>query len=207
MDTRLVLELVGYAASALVAVSLMMRSILRLRVINLVGSATFTVYGVLIQAYPVAATNALIVGINLYYLRQMLGSREFFDLLRVRPDADYVRRFLDFHREEIARFLPGFVHAPSEEQLSFFVLRDMLPAGLFLGERRGEGVLRVALDFVIPQFRDFRTGTYVFRDRAEFFREHGVRVIESEAGSRVHADYLRRMGFAEEGGVFRLRVG
>lgn len=206
MDTRLVLELVGYAASALVAVSLMMRSILRLRVINLVGSATFTVYGVLIQAYPVAATNALIVGINLYYLRQMLGSREFFDLLRVRPDADYLRRFLDFHREEIARFLPGFTHAPAEGQLSFFVLRNMMPAGLFIGERSGDGVLRVALDFVVPQFRDFRTGPYVFRDRAAFFREHGVRVIESEGGSRTHAEYLRRMGFDEEGGVFRLRV-
>ncbi len=206
MDTRLVLEIVGYAASALVAVSLMMRSILRLRVINLVGSATFTVYGVLIQAYPVAATNLLIVGINLYYLRQMLGSREYFDLLRVRPDADYLRRFLHFHEHEIGRFLPGFAHAPAEGQLAFFVLRDMVPAGLFIGEARGDGVLRVALDFVVPQFRDFRTGRYVFRDRAEFFREHGVRVIESEAGSRVHEGYLRRMGFAPEAGVYRLRV-
>jgi hypothetical protein len=206
MDTRLALEILGYVASALIAVSLMMRSILRLRLINLVGALAFAVYGILIEAYPVAAVNLVIVGINLFYLRQMLGSREFFDLLRVRPDADYLERFLRFHREEIERFLPGFVHTPAEGQLSFFVLRDMLPAGLFIGELRDGGTLRVVLDFVTPQFRDFRTGSYVFRDRAEFFREHGVRVIESAGGSRVHTAYLRRMGFAEEGGVFRLRV-
>jgi hypothetical protein len=203
----MVLELVGYAASVLVAVSLMMRSILRLRLVNLVGSATFTVYGALIGAYPVAAVNGAIVLINLYHLRQMLGSREYFDLLRVRPDAQYLRSFLEFHREEIRRFLPGFSHAPRERDVTFFVLRDMVPAGVFVGERRGEGVLRVALDFVTPQFRDLRTGRYLFRDRAEFFRELGVRTIESSPGSPVHEKYLRRMGFQPEGGVYRLRVG
>ena len=87
MDSKMVLEIVGYVASVLVAISLMMSSILRLRIINLIGSLAFTVYGVLIHAYPVAVVNALIVLINLYYLRQMLGSREFFRLLRVRPDS------------------------------------------------------------------------------------------------------------------------
>ena len=203
----MVLELVGYAASVLIAVSLMMRSILRLRLVNLVGSATFTVYGALIGAYPVAAVNGAIVLINLYHLRQMLGSREYFDLLRVRPDAEYLRSFLDFHREEIRRFLPGFTHPPAEGDVTFFVLRDMVPAGVFVGERSGDGVLRVALDFVTPQFRDFRTGRYVFRDRAEFFRGLGVRTIESSPGSPVHETYLRRMGFQPEAGVYRLRVG
>ena len=77
MDSRMWLEIVGYVASVLVAVSLMMSSILKLRIINLVGSAAFTVYGLLIGAYPVAAVNLLIVFINLYYLRQMLGTANF----------------------------------------------------------------------------------------------------------------------------------
>jgi hypothetical protein len=207
MDQKMVLEIVGYVASVLVAISLMMSSILKLRLINLVGSLAFTVYGVLIHAYPVAVVNGLIVLINLYYLRQMLGSREFFKLLRVRPDSAYLRAFLDFHRADIARFLPGFAHEPSQGQLTFFILRDMVPAGLFIGEREGDGALRVRLDYVIPQFRDFKTGRFLFRDQAEFFREQGVREIVSEPGSKTHADYLRRMGFAAGAdGVYRLAV-
>jgi len=212
MDSQLVLEIVGYVASVLVAISLMMSSILKLRLINLVGSAAFVVYGALIGAYPVAVVNLLIVFINLYYLRQMLGSREYFKLLQVRPDSEYLRAFLDFHAAEIQRFLPGFAFAPGDRQLIFFVLRDMVPAGLFIGGMRGDGTLRVVLDFVIAQYRDFKTGRYVFQDQAAFFREHGVTQIVSDAGSPVHTQYLRRMGFvpvnaADPAGPHRLAVG
>ena len=212
MESQLVLEIVGYVASVLVAISLMMSSILRLRLINLVGSAAFVVYGALIGAYPVAVVNLLIVFINLYYLRQMLGSREYFKLLQVRADSEYLRAFLDFHAAEIQRFLPGFAFAPADGQLVFFVLRDMVPAGLFIGQARGDGVLRVVLDFVIPQYRDFKTGRYVFQDQAEFFRGHGITRIVSGAGSPVHNAYLRRMGFVpvnpgDPAGPYRLDVG
>jgi hypothetical protein len=212
MDSQLVLEIVGYVASVLVAISLMMSSILKLRIINLVGSAAFVVYGALIGAYPVAVVNLLIVFINLYYLRQMLGSREYFKLLQVRPDAEYLRAFLDFHAAEIKRFLPGFRYAPDQRLLVFFVLRDMVPAGLFIGERRGDGALRVMLDFVIPQYRDFKTGRYLFRDQSHFFAAHGITEIVTASGTREHTDYLRRMGFApvdaaDPSGPYRLAVG
>lgn len=212
MDSQLVLEIVGYVASVLVAVSLMMSSILKLRIVNLVGSAAFTVYGVLIHAYPVAAVNLLIVFINLYYLRQMLGAREYFKLLRVRPDSEYLRYFLDFHRDEIQRFSPGFAAAPSEGQLTFFVLRDLVPAGLFIGEKRSDGALLVVLDFVIPQYRDFKTGRYLFSGQADFFRDLGITEILSAPGSREHSAYLRRMGFApsdpaDDASLYRLPIG
>lgn len=199
MDQRWILELVGYVASALVAISLMMSSILRLRVINLFGSAFFTIYGVLIGAYPVAVVNLFIVFINLYYLRQMLGTKEYFKLLEIKPDSDYLRYFLSFYEQEIKRFLPEFSYRPAENQLVFFILRDMVPAGLFIGEVQDWDTLLVRLDFVIPRFRDFKTGTYLFSEHAEFFRARGIREIVSAGGSREHADYLRRMGFIPAG--------
>jgi hypothetical protein len=64
------LELVGYLASVLVAISLMMLSLNKLRVINLSGSLLFTVYGFTIGAYPVAVLNAFIVLVNIFYLQK-----------------------------------------------------------------------------------------------------------------------------------------
>ncbi len=49
MNIAQIFEIVGYVASILVAVSLLMRSILRLRVINLIGAITFVIYGLLIK--------------------------------------------------------------------------------------------------------------------------------------------------------------
>ena len=70
MDSLLSFELLGYMASVFVAVSLMMRSVTKLRMINLVGAILFTVYGLVIAAYPVAVVNGFIVLVNLYYLQQ-----------------------------------------------------------------------------------------------------------------------------------------
>ena len=212
MDERWILELVGYLASALVAISLMMSSILKLRVINLLGSAAFTVYGFLIGAYPVAAVNLFIVFINLYYLRQMLGAKEYFKLLDISPDSEYLRYFMSFYAEEIRRFLPGFSYTPAENELRFFILRDLVPAGLFIGEMQDRNTLRVKLDFVIPRYRDFKTGRYLFSEHANFFRSRGITEIISASGSKDHAAYLRKMGFRptdprdETGGLYRLAV-
>ncbi|HEX8907421.1 MAG TPA: hypothetical protein VF771_21390 [Longimicrobiaceae bacterium] len=212
MDGKIWLELLGYLASVLVAVSLMMSRILRLRVINLVGSLAFTVYGALIGAYPVAAVNGFICLINVYFLWKMLRTREYFRILAVEPGSEYLRYFLSVHADDIRRFLPSFDHAPRQGELTLFVLRDLVPAGLFIGEPRGDGCLWVRLDYVIPAYRDFKIGRYLYGERADFFREREIETIASPAGHAGHARYLRRMGFApaerRDGEVmYRLRVG
>jgi len=198
MELPWIYELLGYVASVLVAISLTMKSIRRLRVFNLVGSTAFSAYGLLIGAYPVAAVNLFIACINVYYLRQMAATREYFDLLRIRPDSEYLKSFLDFYRKDIEQFSPGFGYAAAEDQHGFFVLRDMVPAGLFLGAVETPGTLRVRLDYVTPEYRDLQTAQYLFRERADLFRELGVREIVSDAGTPAHSAYLRRVGFSPD---------
>lgn len=70
METVINFEMLGYLASVFVAASLTMRSLTKLRVINLIGALLFTAYGLIINAYPVAAVNAFIVLVNIYYLQQ-----------------------------------------------------------------------------------------------------------------------------------------
>jgi hypothetical protein len=45
MSTETIYELIGYAGSILIVISLAMSSIIKLRVINLMGAITFGVYG------------------------------------------------------------------------------------------------------------------------------------------------------------------
>ena len=70
MDAMNSFEMLGYLASIFVAVSLMMRSLTKLRVINLIGALLFTAYGLIIGAFPVAVVNAFIALVNVYYLWQ-----------------------------------------------------------------------------------------------------------------------------------------
>lgn len=199
MDKHLMLELVGYVASALIAVSMMMSSILRLRVINTAGAVAFAVYGLLIHAYPVAVLNSFIVVVNGYYLLRMLRATEYFQLLKLKPDSVYLPYFLDFHGEEIRQILPEFQYRPSEDQIALFILRDCAPVGVFIAEQKPDGVLRVILDFVIPGYRDLKIGRFLFVEQAGFFRERGIKEIVIAPRTAEFGAYLVKVGFEAAG--------
>ena len=59
------IEWFGYAASVVVAISLMMSSIVKLRWFNLTGATMFSAYGFVIGAWPVGFLNLFIVAINI----------------------------------------------------------------------------------------------------------------------------------------------
>ena len=208
MNTHVVLELFGYVASALIVLSVMMSSILRLRLINLIGAAMFAAYGFMIGAYPVAALNGFIVMVNGYYLLRMVRAREYFRLLKLKPESDYLRYFLEFYRKDIKRILPDFEYCPVENQVALFVLRDCSPVGVFIAEQKPDGVLRVALDFVIPNYRDLKIGRFLFVEQAGFFRELGVREIVIAPRTKQFGEYLVRVGFEQmssRNSTFRIR--
>ena len=113
-------ELIGYLGSILVAISLMMKSLLRLRIINLFGPLFFTIYGVLLSAYPVAFLNGMIVCIDLYYLFQMWRQKDFFTFLEVSPEGSYLNAFVEFYRDDILEIIPTYKHTTGNDVLCFF---------------------------------------------------------------------------------------
>ena len=57
MNVSTIIEMVGYLGSVLVVVSMLMSSVIKLRVINTVGSGIFAVYALIIHSYPTALMN------------------------------------------------------------------------------------------------------------------------------------------------------
>ena len=66
MDSINIWEWVGYLASVVVAISLMMSDIKKLRWWNLIGAGLFVAYGLAIDAIPVALVNFVLI--DAYYL-------------------------------------------------------------------------------------------------------------------------------------------
>ena len=60
-------EMLGYAGTALVVLSFLNRSMLKLRLLNTIGAAVITLYAFLINAWPMVLLNALLAGINGYH--------------------------------------------------------------------------------------------------------------------------------------------
>ncbi|HNO94314.1 MAG TPA: YgjV family protein, partial [Anaerolineales bacterium] len=152
MDSSFIYELIGYAASLLVAFSLTMKSLQKLRIVNMIGAVVFIVYGLLIGAIPVAFLNTLILGVNVYNLWQMWQQKDYFTLMQVRADSAYLKKFLEFYRTEISEFVPTYQFKPADDQIVVFILRNMVPVGVVIVKPEGQDA-RIFLDFVIPGYR------------------------------------------------------
>ncbi|MCB9014295.1 MAG: hypothetical protein H6541_00715 [Lentimicrobiaceae bacterium] len=196
MDTNL-LEWVGYLASVIIAVSMTMNSILKFRWINLAGAVTFSMYGFLIGAWPVGFLNGFIAVVDIYYLYQIYSKKEVFEILEVRADNKYLLRFLQFHDKEIQKFFPGFEYKPEMNTISFFILRDMAVAGIFLAHREKDHCLSVGLDYVIPAYRDFKNGKFIYLRLRKRFIADGFTKVISESNSKQYSMYLRKLGFLQ----------
>ena len=62
------LEIFGYLGTVLVILSMMMKSINKLRAINIAGGTVSTIYSALIGAWPIVAMNVCLIAINLFHL-------------------------------------------------------------------------------------------------------------------------------------------
>ena len=192
------IEAVGYLGSALVIASLLMTRILRLRVISLMGSTAFLIYGLLIGSVPIVITNVVIMGINITFLWRATRVTERFSLLEIRPDSLYLEEFLQFHHEDIRVHQPDWNGDVADSELTALVLRDMQPAMAIVGKVR-KGAMELRLDYAIPRFRDYRMGRFLYDSNAEFFLGKKITTISASGQTESHAKYLKRMGFAETG--------
>ena len=196
MQADILYTLIGYLGSALVVTSLAMRSILKLRLIGLAGAVTFVIYGYLIGAWPIVWTNVVIVLIHLHFLREIRKTDEYFKVLPVRTVSNYLRHFLDHFATDIERAWPGFEYEPEEDTLTLFILRDLVPAGLFVANVLGEDTLELKLDYAIPGYRDFKIGRFLYAGHV--LRDLGYSAIVARTRGDQAADYLSKMGFERE---------
>lgn len=200
------LEWFGYAASIVVAVSLMMSSIVKLRWYNLVGAASFSLYGFLIHAYPVGVLNFFIACCDVYYLIRMYSEKEYFRIISIPPNSEYLQCFFDEYRQELGRIFPQFDFKLDGRRVSFYVLRNLVPACVFIGTPGPDGTLEVDVDFVIPAYRDFKLGQFLFVENSSLFLKMGFRRLIARSGDKAHDQYLQRMGFEMVGTEQNARI-
>ncbi|MDO9634138.1 MAG: hypothetical protein Q7J05_03720 [Paludibacter sp.] len=197
------LEWIGYVSSVLVAVSLTMSSIVKLRWYNLLGAGIFSFYGFAIGSLPVGLLNLFIVCANIYYLTKIYNRKETFKVISTNLQDTYVRYYLDFNKQEIASFFPKFEQVlinddiQKSNTITLLLLRDALVAGVFFGIKKGDQ-LHIHLDFVSASYRDLQPAKYIYQKNIQFMQDQGIRQLVCETKHPMHQQYLRKIGFNEQ---------
>ena len=198
------LDLVGWVGSAILVWSLLQTRILRLRLINLVGSLILVAFNVGVGVWPMVGLNAVLVGINLFYLRSLLRSRHStasYAVVEVEPDDAYLGYLLGRHEGDIREFSTGFrVDAPRSGE-AYLILRAEGTVGYVMLHDAGSGVAQIDLDYVTVRYRDFTPGEFVFRTSRLLSDKGYTRVVSAPGAAGA---YYAGIGFERVGETYQL---
>ena len=195
MNNINMLEMVGYLGSVLVIVSMLMTSVVRLRVINIIGSAIFTVYAILIKSYPTAFLNACLVIINIHQLRKLhQAPGRSYTMHRIKGEDGFVSWFVDKYLDDIKIYFPDFDPHMLAGSKGYAVFFEDQAAGMILGRNR-EDIYDITLDYTTPAFRDLSVGTFLYK----LLPDHGITKISCDNCGPNHIKYMLDMGFENKG--------
>ena len=198
------LELVGWLGSAVLVISLLQTRVMRFRVLNTVSCLVLIVYNALVGVWPMAAMNVVLVGINVVVIGRLLQHRHddrAYDAVPIGVSEPFLHRLLDRHSADIAAFNPGLpADVTADAEHAFLVSSGDQVVGVVLSRAGAEaGDQQVLLDYVLPAFRDFTPGEFVFRPDGPF-SALGTRRIIASPGMAASEKYLRTVGFVPRGG-------
>ena len=192
-----VLEWIGYVASLIVLISLLMSSLKKLRWINLGGALLFGIYGFMIGSIPTGLMNVGIVMIDAFYLAKMYMSKEFFRILPIQNNSEYLKNFLEFNKVDIKKYNHSSIVDLEQSVIKLFILRNMNPAGVFICNEYDKKTLEITFDYVIPLFRDFKIGQFIFEKQKLYFLGKGYNKFVVFTDNLQHINYLKKMGFVK----------
>jgi hypothetical protein len=197
------LELAGWAGSALVILSLTQARVLRFRRLNLAGALLATAYNGVLSIWPFAAMNAVIAGIDVYWLFRLHGERHdaaTYEVVQVASADSYLQHVLGVHLPEVVGFQPGFSWDPDAPDRSvFLVLRRDETVGLVVVHDLGGGLGQIELDFVTRRFRDFTPAEFVYR-RGGVLAERGFKRLVAPPNMVSPQTYYPKVGFELDAG-------
>ena len=201
------LDWIGYIASVIIVISMMMSSLVKLRIVNMTGALLFSVYGFLIGALPVGILNGFVVFVNIYQLYRLYNRNEEFRIIQPPINGDYIRCFLEHFHKQIKHYQPDFEFEISRYDVGIVTLRNMNVAGLILGKTQENKTLKINLDFVIPEYRDMKVGRHIFVANKQYFKDKGFERLVTTGKNKTHAQYLTQMGFVKlESDLFEIKL-
>ena len=197
MNTHVLIEAFGYLGSLLVLLSMLMTSVVKLRIINTIGSVIFTIYAFIIKSYPTAFMNLCLVLINVHFLWKMSRTDKEYEIIKAEGNDMLLNHLLYYYHDDITKCFPGIAYDAKKADQIYVVVCQGKPVGISMGNRDGD-TLELSLDYSIPEFRDFSIGAYLLSN----LKKEGIKKVVYRGPDENHLNYLRRLGFQYTDGIY-----
>ncbi|MGQ4873975.1 MAG: hypothetical protein ACP6IY_07890 [Promethearchaeia archaeon] len=193
------IEVLGLIGSGFVGISLAMRNILKLRILNTIGALLFIFYGLILLAYSVFIVNFIILLVNIYYLITLMEKTDKFSILEIKDiNSPFLVKFINYYFDDIKKFFPEFSLEDLKNTNNLIILRNMIPVGIFISKPLPTGEMEVILDYVIPDYRDFKNAHFLYLKETKRQKMNGFHTFITRTENKKHSKYLLKIGYIQD---------
>ncbi len=195
------IEIFGYIGTVLVIVSMMMTSVLKLRVINICGGFISMVYSIIGGAWPVVVMNFCLIVINIFQIIKQFRQKQTFGHITVDENDASLKYFLSYYKNDIEKYFPEYTLKTQENTEIHITYIEGEPAGVLVGTRENN-ILNIEMDYAAPKYRDFKVAKFLFSQLSE----EGITTLTANAEKGQDERYLKRLGFSNDGGIMKKQL-
>jgi hypothetical protein len=152
--------------------------------------------GLIFRSYLLALSAILAGIVCIFRFRQYLSRNRPLEVIFVQDHDDpYLHHFLDYYRTDITKFFPRFDFTIEEEFLVALIVSRMETVGLIIAEIKNHETLRICIDYMIPKHQGSQLAKTFYNCELRCIDFLDYKYLYIEPQSKIHNDYLERIGF------------
>lgn len=199
IDIKVLFEIIGYSGTLLVVLSMMMTSVIKLRIINICGSILSMTYAIISNTWPIVLMNGALIIINILQLIRSFSRKLNFNYKKVSTNELSFKHFMEIYKNDLDKHFNKITISGKEEVFLVFIDTELV--GVLVGVKNNNR-FNVIIDYAIPKYRDMSIGKYLYPK----LKEHGIEIIIQSSGIKKHNKYLVSMGFVLENNEYIKKI-
>ncbi len=193
MNNALFIELFGYLGSILVVVSMLMSSVIKLRIINIIGSVISGTYALIIGSFPLALMNICLIIINVYNIYKLKKQSHKYEIVKGDIQDSFFKYFANLHGDDIKNYFSDFLAEKVSGDTVYYVFCNEMPVGLFVGNKKDDK-LDVVVDYTVPSYRDCSVAKFLYIA----IKNEGFNQLEINKPTEKHTLFLNKMNYEKQ---------
>jgi hypothetical protein len=129
----------------------------------------------------------------------LLTKEELFSLINIEDkQSPFLKSFIKYYYDDICKFFPNFDYDTIKDSQILVIFRDMVPVGLFASKPINDKEIRILVDYIIPEYRDFKNAEYLYKVEIQKYKEKGYQAFITHTQNGGHKRYLKKIGYKQD---------
>lgn len=136
IDYKILIEIFGYIGTLLVIISMMMTSITKLRIVNIIGSAITVIYSLIYNTWPIVVMNSCLIMINVFHLIKQYSNNKTFKIIKSNNIDQGLSLYFEYNKNKIMPLFSKFLNDINENFTVYTLYKDYKIIGFIIGTQK-----------------------------------------------------------------------